>query len=395
MIDIRFFIFGYYEYTVDNELLAKLFEAFLRDGIRIVKSEKGFYVCSLDKKRAEALMATRVKFLRSEMLGLGGVFRKNTKRIGLFIALLITIAVANFASDVVWDVRIEGAGVYSDEEIIGELSACGLSVGDRWSKTDLSEIENELLRTSEKISWLNVNRRGTVAYVKIIEKKINSEKEKQGFSNIVARCDAVIEEISVIRGVAKVSVGDSVRAGDVLIMGAYTGGAGGGFCYAEGIVKGRVSDTLTVNVSKNTEEKIVTEEKISKIDLKIFNFSINIFKSYRNSGKDCDIIVERDVISFLNKELPVWKVAYIVRNYSTVSRTLTDGETVKLASEDMEKLISERTADATLLKLSTEGSFQGDFYNMRTDIVCVEDIAKDAPFEYSANGENDGKNCDD
>ena len=53
----------------------------------------------------------------------------------------------------------------------------------------------------------------------------------------------------------------------------------------------------------------------------------------------------------------------------------------------MGELISERTSDATLLKLSTEGFFSDGFYKMQTDIVCVEDITKDAPFDYSANGE--------
>jgi hypothetical protein len=102
-------------------------------------------------------------------------------------------------------------------------------------------------------------------------------------------------------------------------------------------------------------------------------------------GNDCDIIVKRDRLTFLDRELPIETVTDVVRIFSTDYKTLTDAETVNLASEKMKKIIVDRTSEAMLLKISTEGAFQNEFYKLQTNIVCVEDITKDAPFEYSAN----------
>ena len=112
-----------------------------------------------------------------------------------------------------WDIRIEGCDESYSDEIRKELTACGFSVGSSWSETDLGELEIEFLSKSQNVSWLNINRRGTVAYVTVLEKQVHEEEKKEGYSNIIAECDAIIEEITVIHGVASVKVGDSVKKG--------------------------------------------------------------------------------------------------------------------------------------------------------------------------------------
>ena len=68
---------------------------------------------------------------------------------------------------------------------------------------------------------------------------------------------------------------------------------------------------------------------------------------------------------------------------------------VDQASYEISELLCNRTLEATLLKLTSKAYFKDDFFIMQTDIVCIEDIIKDAPFEFSANGENDRKNSND
>ena len=395
MMDLSFLIFGYYEYNVEKEQVADALEILLRAGISARQSNNGFYASARDSKSVFLLLDTRVKFSRSEMRGALGFLVKNTRRIGVILAVVFIAMLFIISDDYIWSVRVEGNKLVSEDEVVFELKECGLAVGEKWSETDIQKIESALLIRSEKISWLNINRRGSVAYVEVIEKKEYSEKETTGYSNIVAAKDAIIEEISVVSGVAKVAVGDSVMAGDVLILGVYPESIGGGFCHAEGIVKGRVNDSLSVNISRNTEIKEVSGEKILKINIKIFNFLINIFNKYRNLPDGCDIIVKREVLSFLGKDLPIEIEREYIRSYEAFSLSLSDDEMVKKASYEISELLCNRTLEATLLKLTSKAYFKDDFFIMQTDIVCIEDIIKDAPFEFSANGENDRKNSND
>jgi hypothetical protein len=87
------------------------------------------------------------------------------------------------------------------------LSHCGLEVGCRWNSLDRSEVEADVLSEYPSIAWININRRGTVAYVEIIERKkgeIQNSEQKRGYANLVASESCVIEEITVTRGVAQV-----------------------------------------------------------------------------------------------------------------------------------------------------------------------------------------------
>ena len=109
---------------------------------------------------------------------------------------------------------------------------------------------------------------------------------------------------------------------------------GGGFCYADGEIRGRYSDTVSVKVSQKEEYKIYTDEHIKSISLNIFNFSINIFKNYRNLSNMCDIIEEKS--EFLldgGKSVPIFFNKTVAREYSVEIRSLTKKEMSEKASE--------------------------------------------------------------
>ena len=387
MIPADMYFFGYHEYTVDPCDLKCALELLLRNNIPAIQYRSGFIASALKKKEIESLLATRVKFSRSKVKGLGGLIVNSLGKIGLISALMAITLLFLLSGDIIWDIRVDGNDRITDEEIISELSSSGLEVGKRWSYTDLGMIETDLLLDSDNLSWVNINRRGTVAYVKVIEKTVFQTEIKEGYSNIVASCDAVIEEISVINGVPKVKVGDSVKAGDLLISGVLPAELGGDFCYAEGIVLGRVSDSVSVFVPEVDEKKLIKDRILSEIQLKIFNFQINIFKSYRNFELSYDIIENEKDFSFLGKRLPFSLNKRYCELYETAEEKLSRDELIKRATEKMRLELLKRTSESTLTRASSSGNFINGGYEIKTDIVCIENITKDVPFEYSANGE--------
>ena len=382
MIRLDYLLLGYRAYTVENEDVFRVADIFLKKGISVRFYENRFYARGKKSEEIERALSSDVKYSRSEILGFYGFLYKNRKRYGVMFALVCTLILLFLSSDRVWDVRIEGCEEDKKEMIENELSDCGFYVGSRWSKTDLGRIEVDVLSKSDSISWLNINRRGTVAYVKVVEKEVHVDPpKKEGYSNVVATCDAVIEEITVMRGIPMVKAGDSVKKGDLLISGVIPGELGGGYCYAEGIVIGRVSDSVKVSVSNVREVKKEEKRKLSTLSVKIFGFSINIFKSYRNLDCECDTINNKSKLRFFGTELPITVQRKYYAPYKICGQKLSYDEMTAVASEKMYNQLNERLSDATLIRIGTEGEFLDSDYVMISDFVCLEKIGADLPFE--------------
>lgn len=382
MIRIDYLIFGYRRFEIDDKDIVRVAEIFLKNGISIKFYGNIFYANEKKSRKIEQILSTRVKFSKSELLGFGGAVLKNKKRVGAICALVLTSVIFIFSSNRVWDVRIEGCETGKEDKIIRELSECGLSVGSSWSKTDTSRVEVEFLSKSEDVSWLNINRRGTVAYVTVIDKSSHDAlDEKTGYANIVAECDAVIEEITVMRGIAAVKAGDTVKKGDLLISGVIPSEFGGGFCYAEGTVIGRISDNVKISVPEFKEEKVQNKKKLSGISIKILGFSANIFNLYRNSDENCDIIEEKKSLSMFGVKFPVSINKKYSVSYLSETVCLTEDEMTGIALDKMTGALTDMLLEANLIRISTDGEFIDSSYVMNTSIVFSRQIGKELSFE--------------
>ena len=89
-----------------------------------------------------------------------------------------------------------------------------------------------------------------------------------------------------------VKIGDAVTKGDLLILGMNSTQDESVPCKAEGEIIGRVNKRISVTVSRKNTEKIEKNRTLVALKIKIFNFSINIFKKYGNLPEGCDIIEE-------------------------------------------------------------------------------------------------------
>ncbi len=382
MIRPDMLLFGYVKYTVKDEDVKTVAELFLKQNISVRFHKNSFFVRDSKSKETDKILGEKIEYEKSEILGFGGFLYKNKKRYGAISALILTFVLFIFSSTRVWDIRVVTSSPEIEKAVISELENAGFSIGSSWRKSDLGKLEVMLLSSSDTVSWININRRGSVAYISVIEKEHHDEPEdKMGYSNLVAASDAVIEEITVIHGEAAVKVGDSVKKGDLLISGVISGEAGGGFCYAEGIVRGRISDTVTVEIPSQRIEKYEKKSSLCDVQLNIFNFSAKIYKYYRNLPSECVIIEKRDDISIFGKRLPFSVLKKYGATYGERVVNLTADEMTGLASLEMQNTLQKKLKDATLLKIRTEAEFLTDRYVMRSNIVYTENIGADLPFD--------------
>ena len=377
-------IFGYRRVKVKEDDVDKAASLLLRRGIPTTVAPDGsFIIRERDMGKLISALKGSVDFDFSDLLGLYGYIRRIKNKAACVISVFLIAILGLISQNIIWDVRIEGNGVINDSEILYELDKCGFAVGNLWWLTDRSEIEARLLSEYPNLAWININRRGSVAYIDVIEKDGEAQRDSASskYTNIVALEDSVIEEITVKSGVAVVEPGDVVKKGDLLISGVIPLEFGGGLCIAEGEVKGRVADRVEVTVPRSTLSKVAKKEKLTKLTFNFFDFSINILKKYGNLEKECDIIEEKETISlFGKKKLPFSFTKEYTREYEVVEKVYSDTELTAVAGRLLTAQIFSRLVNADLVKIKTNGSFTKLGYRIYSDFIFCADVG--ASLEY-------------
>lgn len=377
-----FMFFGYFTVTVETEDIAKASAILLKAGFGAKFDRFGRFSIPYGKKtHIEELFNGKIKYCFSEPRGLFGFLIKHKLRFGIYLAILLMSVVFLISSDTVWDVRIEGVESGEEAGIVKELSLAGLEVGKRWSRIDKSEIEINVLSESKDIAWVNINRRGTVAYVTVGRKiTYNEQQIPSGYANIVAARDCVIEEIIVERGYPMVKKGESVRAGEVIISGVIPEELGGGFCYAYGTVTGRYSDTLSVSTDRETVEKKYSQPILCGTKLVFFGKELNIFKKYRQQSDKCDIIEKTEDITFV-KRLPIAIKKNYLHPYETITATLSDDQLILSCSKKFREELNSYLSDKEAKRLSVKAELFDGGYRIDCDMVVCAEISKIQEFK--------------
>ena len=378
MVRVDYYLFGYRIIEVKPELLHSFSSVLIRHGIcatvgideKIIIKETAYKLIK-DKISDFTLSVSDERGLKCTLLGV-------KSHPFVILALILNLFIYAFSADMIYEIRVTGNSAVRREVIIEELDTAGLSVGTKWSSVDRDSVEGLLLAKSDTVSWISINRVGNVAYVSVIEKFSEQEKnEDKGYSNVVARADGIIEEIHVSRGYAAVKVGDAVKKGDLLISGILPDELGGGICHAEGVVLARAFEELSVSVSENEEKKVYGESSLFEVSLKIFNFSLNIFKKYGNIDSSCDIIEDvEDFVLFGKYRMPLSLCKKYVRKTDTVMSEYTKEEQVRLAVYRMQRLRTTLLSDKDLVAIKTEGEFIAEAYVLTCKMTVITDIGE-------------------
>ena len=383
MVRIDLFLLGYRRAVFPEENAKAVANILLRHGIGAkIENNRMVYLKASDCKRLQMqLSALGVKL--GELCGLPQLLGTIVRKKGVIFALIPLFIILLFSSDLVWDVRIESDETVASEAVIDELRALGLHIGARWSKIDCGKTEGELLLSSDSVSWVSINRRGGVAYVRVAPKISREDTEGEGFySNVVAKYDCIIEEITVISGYAAVSVGDAVSCGDLLISGVIPESAGGGFCHAEGIVRGRVTREYSSEVKRNEPVREGGSPQLSELSVQIFDFSINIFKKYGNIQQGCDIIKDiEDFIVFGDCKLPLSLVKKYSVEYTERAADYSDDELVKIATSRLMSVVRSEVYSSDVVAIRTEGGFTDNGYMAKARLTVIADVGSDLAFD--------------
>lgn len=147
----------------------------------------------------------------------GGMGKKLLRRLPLIIAVTLSV-IAIFCSNLfVWGIEIEGADGAMRMEILDTIDSCGVGAFSPKSRVDEGEIARAL-REIDGVSSASVTLCGNVLTVSVLTSD-EPLPPNIGGNSLKSDFDCVITRIVVESGTATVSVGDTVKRGDVLITG--------------------------------------------------------------------------------------------------------------------------------------------------------------------------------
>lgn len=381
---VDYLIFGCRKFFISNDDRVSAVNALLKRNLTCEMNSEGEFFVSLFKIKKYKSALQKINYTLSDVQGVPSFFLGYRKRYGLIVGFLITIIYIIASSLCVWDVRIDGNEWVTDEEIEEELENVGFAIGNFWHKKSLSEIEGQVLLNSEKIGWINVNRRGTVAYVTVREKNVHkTENEEKGYSNIVATTDCVIEEITVKRGIACVKAGDTVKEGQLLISGVIPESLGGGFVRAEGEIFGIISEKVELSVPRTEIKNEYSTGELYEVSLNFFKFSIKLFKKYRKIDDGCVIIDDEKVgVLFGKYRIPFSLHKKFVTKRTVKTVTYTEKQLINAALDRQSRMIRLRLFDCDILKMQTTGSFTDVGYTVITHVTVLRNIGEEREFSH-------------
>ena len=317
---------------------------------RLSYTQLRFSIGPSDYNRLKKLLPEgRYKLNISSSRGLSLMLYAFRARYCLIAGIIISIALAFFASSRVWFVKVRGCQRVSEESVLNILESCGLKWGASVSGEELDEMEKRLMQELPDISWAGISRRGVNIYAYIKE---NSELPESTPVNkpadVIAAKDGVVEKVTVLQGRAVVTQGQTVRAGDVLISGElvyqdlpYQ------YVYALGSVQARIWYSGEKKIPLKQLQTVRTGNKAVVRKMRVFGQEIfldgeNPFAQYETEESEQDV---------MNLGIPVTIVTQTYYETQTREYSITQEEALELGKSELELELSKSIPqDAEILK---------------------------------------------
>ena len=332
-----------------------------------------FDVIRGDYRRLCALLAgsgTKVKLMKRK--GLYWKFKSLLRRPVLTFGIALYIFLVLAVPSRVYFVQVEGNSVVSDRQILEAAESCGIVFGANRRQVRSERIKNELLEKIPQLQWVGVNTRGCVAVISVRERRETEIKKETVTGNVVASQDAIIQQITVLRGTQLCRVGQAVRAGQMLVSGYKDYGISLKFTGATAEIYGQTERSLeAVTLSVGTRRTEITHRE-QKFSLIIGKKQINFYKDSGILHTSCVKMYERIYLTLPGGyTLPIALVKQEVLHYDTDETTGDDFSFLEIASRTY---LKEQMIAGTILRESV--SIDEDDYICRISgrYECLEMI---------------------
>ena len=294
---------------------------------------------------------TKTRPIVKKRVGFPFYFHRYKKRKMFFIGLLLGILLVYYMSLYIWDVQITGQYSHTEESIVEYLKNEGVFAGVKKDHINCTRIEEMLRKKYEDIGWVSAEIRGTRLLIKVTETNMPEPYvTATGPCHIIADKDGIVISMVTRTGTPKVSIGDVVRKGQVLVSGVVDVMGDDQTVIKKGAV---VADAdIIIKTYYNYMDKLsltyfhkeYTGTSNHYYSLFLFGhefYLLNPFKNYDKYDYSDHLVEEKDLRLNENFYLPVKWTSITNKEYKLVEKTYPETEALELATEKLNRYISE------------------------------------------------------
>lgn len=337
------------------------------------------------KRIARLAKKTRTRVHLLEKHGLGLWWFHHRERRWFFLGLAAGLALIVLWGRFLWVIDIDGElEHYTEADLRVQLASFGLREGAVTAELDPGWIEREMMIANDDLAFIAVNFRGSLAEV-IVRQRERAEPEPGTGgrpANVVSLYDGVVRSVEVTSGSPQVEVGDTVRAGDLLISAIVETQNGVSTVHqASGRVLIEHEAYLSTAVPLAEEVLVPTGERRVCRSLTLFGMELPL--SFGSPAGPYLLTAREKQLSAFGVPLPV---QLTVREYRLAERTErhhTEAEAEALAEEALQALEAEQFSDAEILERVPSGRLEGDTFLLTARYLLLEDAALERSFEVS------------
>lgn len=169
------------------------------------------------------LRKTKTKMMIHSKKGFPFWCHRHPKLKWMLLITLVLICMFVYSRNFVWEIQIHGNERISTNDLEDFLSLQNIESGIKKEAIDCSKLEYQLRQNFQKLGWVSVYINQTKLCIEIKESIYDTREsitEEIGVQyDLVAQKDAIISSIVTREGTAIVQKGQSVKSGDVLVLG--------------------------------------------------------------------------------------------------------------------------------------------------------------------------------
>lgn len=324
------------------------------------------------------------------------LLNRGRRRPGILAGMALFIGLLLFSQQFIWAIEIHH---YDDSEsdqayLLEVMAEKGITPGRYAKGIDFLTIQQEILTEIEEISWMSLNKRGTVLEVEVSEKTMPPLVKEKTASNVVAKTAGKIRRIDTYKGVEMVAPHEVVYPGELLVSGVIVNEEGEvTYEHADAKVIAQTEREHTISFDLTQQELIQTEQVKTRRSFYLLGFTIPLFVAF-----PFDQPHEREVTtSRLTIGKTEFAIGFDVAHYTffeTVEKSYSQEEAEKMIEAEFLRYEKEELTreDLTILRVedtlslddspSNEGSpslGKGSIAITRR-YLCEEDIAQKQAF---------------
>ena len=214
------------------------------------------------------------------------------------VGMMVLLFAASILPGRILFIETEGNITVPSRYILEQAEGCGLDFWCRRRDIHNEQIKNGLLEAIPQLQWVGVNTYGCRAVITVRERSERPAEEQAGsVSHIAASRDGVIESCTVTRGFGTCTVGQAVRAGDILISGFTDCGLSISAERAAGEVLAKTKRSIVLVSPVNCKIQSLAPKTDDRFCLLIGKKRINFYKGSGISGATCDKMYSKYVLT--------------------------------------------------------------------------------------------------